>query len=127
MKVEIDPVGKHYGTQKRGVRSACWPDWRRRNTEKEVQGETFDVLGGGFGGDHPVEKESFDSYSDVSFGGSSDALMETGGSSSSNAKPKKKGLFASIFGGGRKKKQKKSPAKSQPLEQETEKPESYVP
>lgn len=95
--------------------------------KKKSKEKTFDVLGGGFGGDHPVEKESFDSYSDVSFGGSSDALMETGGSSSSNAKPKKKGLFASIFGGGRKKKQKKSPAKSQPLEPETEKPESYVP
>ena len=83
--------------------------------KKKSKEKTFDVLGGGFGGDHPVEKESFDSYSDVSFGVSSEALMETGGSFSSKSKPKKKGQIASKYGGGRKKTQKNSPAKSQPL------------
>ena len=95
--------------------------------KKKSKGKSFDVLGGGFGGDHPVEKEAFDSYADVSFGGSSDALMETGGGSSPRSKPGKKGLFASIFGGGGKKKQQKPQRESMPLEAEEERPESYVP
>lgn len=95
--------------------------------KKKSKGKSFDVLGGGFGGDHPVEKDAFDSYADVSFGGSSDALMETGGGSSPRSKPGKKGLFASIFGGGGKKKQQKPQRESMPLEAEEERPESYVP
>ncbi|MDR0980493.1 MAG: hypothetical protein LBL85_01695 [Methanocalculaceae archaeon] len=94
--------------------------------KKKSKGKSFDVLGGGFGGEHPVEKESFDSYADVSFGGSSDALMETGGSSS-KSKPKKKGLFASIFGSGKKNKQQKPRKENMPLEAEEERPTSYVP
>lgn len=95
--------------------------------KKKSKGKSFDVLGGGFGGDHPVEKEAFDSYADVSFGRSSDALMETCGGSSPRSKPGKKGLFASIFGGGGKKKQQKPQRESMPLEAEEERPESYVP
>ncbi|MDE2518324.1 MAG: hypothetical protein O0X93_05055 [Methanocorpusculum sp.] len=95
--------------------------------KKKSKGKSFDVLGGGFGSEHPVEKESFDSYEDISFGNSSDALMETGGSSSSKSQSKKKGLFASIFGGGKKKKQQQPKKENMPLEGEEERPESYVP
>lgn len=98
--------------------------------KKKSKGKSFDVLGGGFGGEHPVEKESFDSYADASFSdSSSDALMETGGGSSPRSRPKKKGLFASIFGGGsRKKRTPEQPRENMPLEAETEeRPASYVP
>lgn len=94
--------------------------------KKKSKRKSFDVLGGGFGGEHTVEKESFDSYVEVSFGGSSDALMETGGGSYPASKQKKRGLFSSIFG-GKKKEKKQVRERKQPLETEEEMPESYMP
>lgn len=95
--------------------------------KKKSKGKSFDVLGGGFGGEHSVEKESFDRYAEASIGGSSDALMETGGGSATKSKPKRKGLFSSIFGGSKKKNQQKPQMENMPLEAEGEQPKSYVP
>lgn len=111
---EFDPLGGPIGGSGDGP-----------GKKKKSKGRSFDVLGGGFEGQHTVEKESFSSYSDRSSSDTSDALMETGADSSPNPEQKKKkGLLASIFGG---KKKKPQPQKELPLESEEAPPPSYVP